>query len=405
MNSKKLNLFFTKLFIISLAIAPAFALGEGNRNVLLIAVMCIAPIIVVVYKQFYRIDFWIISFAFTLAIGPVLLHPETLRWSTILYSWMFCFSFMAYYRLIKSGYLTIENYSKILKFLILAYFVVLLVQQICVLAGLPVFNLSNYNPAEPWKLNSLSAEPSHSARIVALLMFCYLSVTEIIQQKKYSFSNDFMKDKWVWFAFFWTMLTMGSGTAFLFIPIVLIKVVQRKNILPLLVLLIFLFLIMSQFGFTSLDRTYAVFQATLTLDSESIIEADHSASFRIVPIIVLFSMLSFSSMNGWFGHGIDYVSTILYKFIPGGGTEVSGGGIIAMAIENGALPFILFILINIIILRTKKDRLLIFLLWFFLVFFNAINTQIVWLCIFLLFTNTFFLQKMKKIKFHNNSYE
>jgi len=394
MNSKKLNLFFTKLFIISLAIAPAFALGDDNRNLLLIGVMFLSPIILLAYNQYQKLDVWILLAAASLALGPVLLHPESLRWSTILYSWMFFLTFMAYNRLLHANFFSAFHFYKLIRFLIFAYFLVLLVQQFCVLTGLPIFNLSNYNPAEPWKLNSLSSEPSHSARIMGLLMFCYLSMSEIKFKRKYSVSEDLWNDKWVWLAFFWTMITMGSSTAFLFIPIILLKVISKKNIFPLLVLLIVLFILFDQVGFTSIDRTFAFFKATLTLNTEKIIEADHSASFRVVPFLTLLSFLNFSDLNGILGHGVDTVSTFMYKYMPGGGDKVTGGGFFLIWYEYGFLSFILLLISSLKISINRRDYFT-YVFWFLLVFLSGLNSQIVWLCMVLLFTITFYKNKFK----------
>lgn len=392
MISLKANRFFIYLIITSLAIAPAFALGDDNRNLLLIGVMFLSPIIIFAYNQYQKLDVWILLTAASLALGPGLLHPESLRWSTILYSWMFFLTFMAYNRLLHANFFSAFHFYKLIRFLIFAYFMVLLVQQFCVLTGLPIFNLSNYNPVEPWKLNSLSSEPSHSARILALLMFCYLSMSEIKFKRKYSLSEDLWNDKWVWLAFFWTMITMGSSTAFLFIPIVLLKVISKKNIFPLFVLLIVLFVLFDQVGFTSIDRTVAFFQATLTLNPEKIIKADHSASFRVVPFLTLVQFLNFSYLNGVLGHGVDTVSTFMYKYMPGGGDKVSGGGFFLVWYEYGFLSFILLLIASLKISINRKDYFT-YVFWFFLVFIYGINNQIIWLCLILLYTTKYYYLK------------
>lgn len=396
MISLKANRFFIYLIITSLAIAPAFALGDDNRNLLLIVVMFLSPIIIIAYNQYQKFDVWILLTAASLTLGPVILHPESLRWTTILYSWMFMLTFMGYNRLLSTDVFSAFEFYKLLRLLILAYFFTLLIQQVCILLDLPIFNLSNYNPAEPWKLNSLSAEPSHSARIVALLMFCYLSMSELKLKRKYKLSEDLLNDKWVWFAFFWTMITMGSSTAFFFIPIVLLKVISKKNIVPLFVLLIVLFVLFDQVGFTSIDRTLAFSRATLTLDPEKIIEVDHSASFRVVPFLTLLSFLNFSDLNGVLGHGVDTVSTFMYKYMPGGGDKVSGGGFFLVWYEYGFLSFILLLIASLKISINRKDYFT-YVFWFLLVVINVINSQISWLCLILLYTVNYFFKKYTRI--------
>ena len=217
----KKNSFLIKVIIISLAVCPAFALGEGNRNLFLIGVMAISPIIILRFFEFDKLDFLLLLFLMATAVFPSLLHPDTMRWSTVLYSIMFGLTFIAYKQLLRQKQFSVLNYIKILKLLIYAYFIVLLIQQFCVLTGLPVFNLSNYDVQEPWKLNALAPEPSHTARILALIMYSYIIIYEKLLNRSYDFKKDVRKDKWIWIAFFWTMTTMGSGTAVLFLIIFL----------------------------------------------------------------------------------------------------------------------------------------------------------------------------------------
>ncbi len=100
----KTNRFFTYLIIISLTISPAFALGDDNRNLLLIGMMFLSPTILLDYNQYQKCDVWILLAAACLALAPVLIHPESLRWSTILFSSMFFLSFMAYYRFLHANF-------------------------------------------------------------------------------------------------------------------------------------------------------------------------------------------------------------------------------------------------------------------------------------------------------------
>ena len=389
MNIKSTARFFLYAILIALAVAPAFALGEGNRNVLLIGLMGVSPLLILGFKRFHKTDVWLGVLMLSLIAAPLLNQPQSMRWSTVLYSCMFCLTFMAYTRLLYFSRFTIYKYHKLLTYLIYAYFTVLLILQLCVLTGLPIFNLSNYDSAEPWKLNSLSAEPSHSARIVALLMYCYITVKEILLNRSYNLRNDFKADKWVWLAFIWTMLTMGSGTAFLFIPIVLLKFIQRKNILPLVLLLGLMLVITNSLGITVIDRTFKVIAATLTLDPEAIIKADHSASFRIVPMLVLANMVEITSYNGLLGNGIDSVSYFLYKYIPGGGNDISGGGFFNIWYEYGFLSFMLFLIFSLKSIISKSNYTNV-IFWFFLVFLYGINNQMVWLCMILLYTINYY---------------
>ena len=403
MKQNKHTNFFLVIIIISMAISPAITLGEGNRNLLLIGVMVISPFIILRHFKFDNMDLLLLLFLVTLIIFPLTNHPESMRWSTVMYSAMFGLTFIAYKQLLSQKYFTIINYIKLLKYLIYAYFAVLLIQQFCVLAGLPILNVSNYNPNYPWKLNSLAAEPSHSARIVALLMYSYIISKEKLLNRSYNPKKDITNDKWVWIAFIWTMFTMGSSTAFLFISIVLLKFIRFRNLIPLLIGFGISVLIINNTGTEEFERAAKTISATLTLDEPTIIEADHSASIRIVPILILVKIVTIKTLDGWFGHGTDYVSTFLSDYLPGVSDGISGGGLFQLWIEYGFISFFLFLIFSFKSIF-KKLALLNILFWILLVFMYGINNQIVWLCIILLFTNNYFSTKsFNKKKYSNDN--
>jgi len=394
---KNLSSFLITMIIISLAISPSFALGEGNRNLLLIGIMSFTPIIIISYFKFYKNDTFLFFFLLSIILFPSLNHPESMRWSTVMYSIMFGLTFIAYKALLYQEKFTIKMYQKLLKNLIYAYFMVLIIQQFCVLTGLPIFNLSNYDPSEPWKLNSLSAEPSHSARIVALLMYSYITIQELITKQVYNFKLNLKKDKWIWFSFFWTMLTMGSATAFLFIAIVFSKFIKYKNLIILIFISILMFFIIDLFKIHSFTRVYDILIATLTFDIEKIIQVDHSASLRIIPMLLIIQEIDLSTFNGWFGYGIDYTSIFFNGKIIGVKEGFSGGGLFQIFMEYGFVSFTLFLLFSFFTSFKKGDYLSI-IFWFLLIFLNGVNNQIVWLSIILLFTNRYFRKNLLRIK-------
>lgn len=399
-NITKTNLikFWLSLLIISFATSPAFALDSSNMNLLLIGVMLISPIILFISIRSISIeDILLILFMLSIIFSPLINHPETMRWSTVIYSCMFIISFITYKHLLYKDIFRIENFEKLIRYLIYAYTLVLIIQQICVLLGLPIFNLSNYSPAEPWKLNSLTSEPSHSARIVGLLMYCYIVIKEIMLNRKYNLKNDLKVDKWIWFSFFWTTITMGSGTAFLFIFLVLSVFLSFRNLIILLLVFIILIGAITFFEITAFDRTWKVFLATLTLDTNKIIAADPSASVRIVPFIIISQLVDFTTFNDWFGYGVDYVKSIFSTYVRIGGLPegFTGGGMFQVWLDYGLLSFLLFVYFT-FSATYLKDSIVSVFFWFLLVFMYGVNSQIVWVTIVLLFTLNYFKQQYKR---------
>jgi hypothetical protein len=185
-------------------------------------------------------------------------------------------------------------------------------------------------------------------------------------------------------------MTSGSATGFLFLTIVLLKFLSFKNLIPIILTSTLIFAIINSYEIIAANRTFQIFIATLTFDEASIIEADHSGSIRIVPIIILIKLIDLSTMDGWLGHGIDYVSTFLSYSLPGLQDNMSSGGLMVFCMEYGFLLFCVFIFFSIKL--TVNKNYFNFIFWFFLVFMYNINSQIMWLCIILLYTNNYFLK-------------
>jgi hypothetical protein len=218
----------------------------------------------------------------------------------------------------------------------------------------------------------------------------------MILDRKYNLSIDFKKDQWIWFAFLWTMLTMGSTTALLFVLIVFLKFFQLKNFTSLLAFSVIIITILLSNETSSIDRFVNTTKAVVTLDADKVIAADHSASFRIVPMMVLSQKVGISSLDDVLGHGVDTVGKFLYKYLPGGGDNISGGGFFYIWYEYGFLAFF-FLLLFTFKATVYKGQLINIVFWFFLVFSYGINNQIIWLCVVLLFTNNYFLSKFNTL--------
>lgn len=381
---KKNNIIY--LFIILFAVSPAFALGDDNRNLLLISVMTITPIILFFYPVLMpKIDIPLIALCSMMLFFPWLLHPETIRWSTILYTCMFALYFMSFVRVLYYSDFSAEDLKKLLKWLLYAYFIVLLIQQFCVLTDLPIFNLSNYNPNHPWKLNSLMSEPSHAARIIPIIMYFYINLTE-----ENNIKDSIRENKLVWISFLWPILTMGSATAFLFVFIVLLKFVDIRQVFSVLFITVTLgvsILLLSENK--TANRMINFSKAVITLDEKKMIETDHSASSRVVPSFMALKYLSLDSKDGWFGHGVDY-DTRLPK-IPG--LPKGSAGAFYIWINFGFLVAILTWIFTLRICYIPDKKVTVFI-WFLTCFIvGGLNTQIMWFVLLLATTYKYVMKQ------------
>ena len=145
---------------------------------------------------------------------------DYMRFSTIGYLGMFIIAYATYYNLVYTGAFSFSYFVKLLRCLILAYGIVLVLQQVAMLAGIHSFapiNLTNQFFLSLTKLPSLSLEPSHSARLLTVMMLGYMRCMELQNggervRVKMLFEPA---HRWVTILFLWSMLTMGSGTAFI----------------------------------------------------------------------------------------------------------------------------------------------------------------------------------------------
>ena len=336
----------------------------------------------------------LLGFALSIVFFPAFVHSGGTRWSTILYSLMFCGLFISYDGMLRQGKLRLVSFLNIMRYLIIAYAVVLLIQQLCVLLGLPIFNVNNYNPSERWKLNSLSPEPSHSARIIGLLMFSYVLGSRLLVRASKTHKVSQRQYILLWLCFFWTMITMMSATALVMVIIVLVTNTQGNEIRFYGVsFLLAIFAIFFMPGDLT-ERIFKISLATLTLDYETVLNADHSGAMRIAPMLGLLDETELFSVSGIFGNGVDSVSLFMSDYIWGVAEGTSGGGLLALWYEYGLISFLFFVLFTLYTTSALKSPAG-FLIWFSLIFIASVNSQMVWLAIILLHTLSFYRQKLE----------
>ena len=270
--------FYVFSFIVIFSVCLAFSFDAKARNLLLVGFMVLASSSIVFYRKVYKSDFILLLFVFCLLIFPAFAHDYHTRWSTVIYSCLFCTSFIVFIRAFHVAQFSQLDFLNTLKFLLFAYCIILFIQQISVVIGLPPLNLRNYSPETPFKLNALGAEPSWSARIMALLFYCYITVKEYFLERPYNFTENIREDRWVWLAFVWPMITMMSGTAMIFLVLVLLKFIRIKKVLLVVPLFLSLLVVAENSHFEPYERMRNTVLATLTLDTQLIVETDHSAS-------------------------------------------------------------------------------------------------------------------------------
>lgn len=237
-------------------------------------------------------------------------HAETFRFSTIGYLGMFVITFFTFYNYIYSGVFSLEYFIKLIKAMIIAYSVCLICQQVLILAGIrfmPLVNLNNQFFLSIDKLPSLSLEPSHTARILGVLYYAYLKCNEYKQGATINIKQIFEKEhRWITLAFLWPMLTMGSGTAFICLGILSLYFMKGAYLLLAIPVFIGVYFTLSFFEVQQFKRASSVVEATLTGNTQTVMETDGSAASRIMPMLNTINAIDLNDFDTWFGLGVDY---------------------------------------------------------------------------------------------------
>ncbi|MGM9762698.1 MAG: hypothetical protein ACI3ZQ_01595 [Candidatus Cryptobacteroides sp.] len=233
----------------------------------------------------------------------------TPRMSTFYYTALFLLMFNLYYNLVYiNKVFSIDDFLRVVKFVIWAYAVCLVVQQAFFIVGLkymPIVNLMGMQYYELFRLNSLAIEPSHAARLLTVYFYAFLKLLEYKQGSAPSISYLWQKHRWTIVAFLYTMVGIGSGTAFVGLAILAMYFLKRQYVMYVLLTGFAFYMAVPFIDYEPLNRAMAVFNATLTGDTELVAKTDQSASSRVNIIIDTFKYLDLTDINIWLGRGVD----------------------------------------------------------------------------------------------------
>ena len=277
---------------------------QGPFSPVKIGFMGICPLIFIAKKPIVTkalvlaAIYWVVCYTMSLLKGEM-------RFSTLGFLGMYLILYINYYSFIVKGTFTLEYFTKVLKYLIIAYAVVLIGQQMCVLVGLrnmPLLNLQNQFFLSITKLPSLTLEPSHSARILTFTMLGYLRCMEIKKGERISLQEWFSPEqRIVTFSFLWSMLMMGSGTAFVGMGVLSLYFITRKTVIYIIPLIIGMFMLGQSMELKQMDRAVALAEAASTGSAEEAMAADGSGATRIIPVMNVFTKTDVTQLETWIG--------------------------------------------------------------------------------------------------------
>ena len=269
-----------------------------------IAFMGICPLIFIAKKPIITKAlilaalYWMVCYLLSLLKGEM-------RFSTLGFLGMYLILYVNFYSFVVKGTFTLDYFTKILQYLIMAYGITLIGQQLCVLVGLrnmPLFNLQNQFFLSITKLPALTLEPSHSARILTFAMLGYLRCIEIKKGKKLTIQEWFDKEhRTVTFLFLWSMLMMGSGTAFIGVGILGLYFITKKTAIYIIPALVGLFIIGQSLELKQMDRVVTLAASATTGDAKEMQQADGSGASRLIPLVNAFTKTDLTELETWIG--------------------------------------------------------------------------------------------------------
>lgn len=376
------NKYLTGLFL-CLNITISYFILDNQTNGLIVLMLGTSPLFLIMQKRNYdNVDvkmILLLVLMFLFALGK-----PGFRIVSYLYSVCFVCSFLCLREGFKNELFSLQQMQTILRNLLYAYCFVLILQQLCVIVGIKPINQTFGFADNQWKLPALAQEPSHMAIFVFFFMYGYILITETINGKRYDL-EDAKQEKWVWFSYFWLMLTCQSTSAVFYCGLIFLRFIKKQSILKIFfggIVALFAVLLLLR-NTEAFQRAYFFSEAILTLDIETLDSVDHSAAYRFFPLFYFKQNFNIFDAAFWFGHGLDFGKNQLNMYaleISGDGTyngEVNMGGFIGYILDYGMICFcILCATIKRIIKGMNEPWLVFFYVWLNL--FIGFNMQLFW---------------------------
>ena len=280
-----------------------------------VAFMAITPFFMLIKTPYiskatiFSLLFWVVTVGMS-----IIQFGMTSRMSTFYYSALFLLTFNLYYNLVHiNKVFEIGQFIQLIKLVIYAYAIILILQQLFFIVGLrymPLINLMNQPYYGLFRLNSLAIEPSHAGRLLAVYFYAYLKLNEYQNGNAPQIKELWNKDKKLIVAFLYTMIGIGSGTAFIALGILSLYFLKRQYALSVICAATVIYLLIPIIDYEPLNRAVKIFNATMSGDTELVTQTDNSAAARINIILNTITNLDISQPSTWYGQGIDASKSI-----------------------------------------------------------------------------------------------
>lgn len=278
-------------------------------NMLLNAALCISPAVLLLKAGrvlIPKVDIPFGCMILCVLLFPSVFHNDSVRLSTMLFLCAYCVYIMMLARLVRVAKIDSATFLRVIRWVVYVYSVVLVIQQICVLMGWRVIMWS-IPYQDTYKLNSLTAEPSHTTLVLGSLMYFYTQALKA-HQEDYSLWKSLKATPLLWICYLWTISTTHNASVFVFGPLCVLPFITRRTwpmYLAVAGILATAVFIIPDGRITRMDRVRAFSRALPTLDESRMLAADTSISMRIIPTLQGARLMDMTEPDAYVGHGVD----------------------------------------------------------------------------------------------------
>ncbi len=274
-----------------------------------VALMAITPLLwLIMCPRLTKATFYSVLYL-VITVFCLYIQSDNVRSSTLWYTSLFFSMFNMYYAFVYTrNVFSLDYFIKLLKYFIYAYAGCLFLQQVLFITGIkyvPIINLNNMHYYEAFRLNTLAIEPSHAARLLTVTFYILLECLRLKKGRLVSFSELLHENKRTCIAFIYTMICMGSGTAFVGLAILSLYFIKKDYILIIIPTFVLAYLAVEFIDYEPLNRARNVFLTAVTGDTEELTRVDSSAASRANIIINTIKYFDITNPRLWYGYGID----------------------------------------------------------------------------------------------------
>lgn len=296
------------MYIILMAVQIVSIEGFSVSPVKVLA-MSISPLLILFLGYFKNVTDIIVYGIMNLLImvACASFASPLVAWDRIGYRAMYILMFVCVSGIIYDGCITLSFLKHLLVVLVISYGLIFFAQHLLFLLGIRQVPILNYYASVTitgiFKPNGLACEPSHAARILTVMYWGILKLTEIDQGQKLTFRDAIKELPYSSILFYFSMFAMGSATAMIGILLILLYFFNRSVGVLLFGLIGFILMMNIEIDNSQIRRIQNVFNSFFSDDiSRTLKKSEGSGAVRIMPFINTFKM-DFFSLDTWIGQG------------------------------------------------------------------------------------------------------